>query len=169
MLLFIVVILPIYACYCTPLMKQEITLWKRNTLLEPFLLTSTQDLARRGKWQPTPVFLPGESCGQRSLVGCHLWVTQSWTWLKLLSMHACIGEGNGNPLQCSCLENPRDRGAWWAAVVWGCTVGHDWSDLAAVAGSSYSILLRSGNSVFFFFKKKNKTRAQSSPISTSVC
>ena len=32
---------------------------------------------------------------------------------KILS---CIGEGNGNPLQCSCLENPRDGGAWWAAV-----------------------------------------------------
>ena len=31
-------------------------------------------------------------------------------------MHACIGEGNGNPLQYSCLENLRDRGAWWAAV-----------------------------------------------------
>ena len=30
--------------------------------------------------------------------------------------HPCIGEGNGNPLQCSCLENPRDGGAWWAAV-----------------------------------------------------
>ena len=29
---------------------------------------------------------------------------------------SCIGEGNGNPLQCSCLEHPRDRGAWWAAV-----------------------------------------------------
>ena len=29
---------------------------------------------------------------------------------------SCIGEGNGNRLQCSCLENPRDRGAWWAAV-----------------------------------------------------
>ena len=29
---------------------------------------------------------------------------------------SCIGEGDGNPLQCSCLENPRDRGAWWAAV-----------------------------------------------------
>ena len=28
----------------------------------------------------------------------------------------CMGEGNGNPLQCSCLENPRDGGAWWAAV-----------------------------------------------------
>ena len=34
-------------------------------------------------------------------------------WATLLS---CIGEGNGNPLQYSCLENPRDRGAWWAAV-----------------------------------------------------
>ena len=43
-------------------------------------------------------------------------VTQSRTWLKWLSMHACIGEGNGNPLQYSCLENPRDRGAWWAAI-----------------------------------------------------
>ena len=29
---------------------------------------------------------------------------------------SCIGERNGNPLQCSCLENPRDRGAWWAAI-----------------------------------------------------
>ena len=36
--------------------------------------------------------------------------------LKRLSTHECIGEGNGNPLQCSCLENPRDGGAWWAAV-----------------------------------------------------
>ena len=31
---------------------------------------------------------------------------------------SCIGEGNGNPLQCSCLENPRDGGAWWAAIHW---------------------------------------------------
>ena len=43
----------------------------------------------------------------------------SRTRLKRLSMHACIGEGNGNPLQCSCLENPRDRGGWWAAVYGG--------------------------------------------------
>ena len=41
---------------------------------------------------------------------------KSRTRLKRLSMHACIGERNGNPLQYSCLENPRDRGAWWAAV-----------------------------------------------------
>ena len=45
--------------------------------------------------------------------------SQSWTRLKLprSSSSNSIGEGNGNPLQCSCLENPRDGGAWWAAVV----------------------------------------------------
>ena len=45
---------------------------------------------------------------------------------------SCIGEGNGNPLQCFCLENHRDGGSWWAAVyaVYG---GHDCSDLAAAA------------------------------------
>ena len=43
-------------------------------------------------------------------------VAQSWTWLKQLSMHACIGEGNGNLLQCSYLENPRGGGACWAAI-----------------------------------------------------
>ena len=38
-------------------------------------------------------------------------------WVTSLSLFcSCIGEGNGNPLQCSCLENPRDGGAWWAAV-----------------------------------------------------
>ena len=47
-------------------------------------------------------------------------------------MHAYTEEGNGNLLQYSCLENPRDRGAWWAAV-YGVTVGHDWGDLAAAA------------------------------------
>ena len=40
------------------------------------------------KWQPTPVFLPGESQGWGSLVGCHLWVAQSWTWLKRLSSNS---------------------------------------------------------------------------------
>ena len=53
-------------------------------------------------------------------------VAKSRTQLKRLSMHACIGEGNGNPLQYSCLENPRDRGAWWAAVY---GVAHDLRDL----------------------------------------
>ena len=43
-------------------------------------------------------------------------LTQSQTRRRQPSMHACIGEGNGNPLQYSCLENPRDWGAWWAAI-----------------------------------------------------
>ena len=37
-------------------------------------------------------------------------------WLHFHFSLSCIGEGNGNPLQCSCLENPRDGGAWWTAV-----------------------------------------------------
>ena len=45
-----------------------------------------------------------------------------YKWATSLS---CIGEGNGNPLQCSCLENPRDRGAWWAAVH-GVTQSRTW-------------------------------------------
>ena len=48
-------------------------------------------------------------------------VTESGTWLSdfTFTFHyslSCIGEGNGNPLQCSCLENPKDGGAWWATV-----------------------------------------------------
>ena len=65
-------------------------------------------------WHPTPVLLPGKSHGRRNLVGCSPWglTTERLHFRFSLS---CIGEGNGNPLQCSCLENPRDRGAWWAA------------------------------------------------------
>ena len=46
--------------------------------------------------------------------------SQSRTQLKRLSMHACVGEGNGNPLQYSCLENPGDGGARWA-IIYGVT------------------------------------------------
>ena len=49
-----------------------------------------------------------------------------------------VGEGNGNPLQCSCLENPRDRGAWWAAV---CGVTRDLRDLAAAAAAVFKFQL----------------------------
>ena len=74
---------------------------------------SRSDIWRR-KWQPTPVLLPGESHGQRSLVGHSPWGHRvRHDWATSLS---CTGEGNGNPLQCSCLENPRDGGAWWAAI-----------------------------------------------------
>ena len=74
---------------------------------------------RRRHWQPTPVLLPGKSHGRRSLVGCSPWCREESDMTEWLHFHfslSCIGEGNGNPLQCSCLENPRDGGAWWAAV-----------------------------------------------------
>ena len=73
---------------------------------------------RRRPWHPTPVLLPGKSHGRRCLVGCNPWGCEE-SDTERLPFHfslSCIGEGNGNPLQCSCLENPRDRGAWWAAV-----------------------------------------------------
>ena len=73
----------------------------------------------RRKWQPTPVLLPGKSHGQRSLVGCSPWGREESDMTERLHFHfllSCIGEGNGNLLQCLCLENPRDGGAWWAAI-----------------------------------------------------
>ena len=51
------------------------------------------------------------------------------------SVCTCHREGDGNPLQCSCLENPRDGGAWWAAVYGVHRIGHDWRDLAAAAAA----------------------------------
>ena len=68
---------------------------------------------------PTPVLLPGKSHGRKSLVGYSPWGRQESDTTEQLPFHfslSCTGEGNGNPLQCSCLENPRDGGAWWAAV-----------------------------------------------------
>ena len=73
----------------------------------------------RRQWHPTPVLLPGKSHGLRSLVGCSPWGLEESDTTERLHFDfslSCIGEGNGNPLQCSCPENPRDRGAWWAAV-----------------------------------------------------
>ena len=71
------------------------------------------------RWHPTPVLLLGETHGWRSLVGCSPWgreKSDTTEWLHLHFSLSCIGEGNGNPLQCSCLENPRDGRARWAAV-----------------------------------------------------
>ena len=67
----------------------------------------TSWLPWRRQWQPTPVLLPGKS---------HGWMSRMTERLHFHFSLSCIGEGNGNPLQCSCLENPRDRGNWWTAV-----------------------------------------------------
>ena len=82
-------------------------------------IVTTYTYIRRRQWHPTPVLLLGKSQGQRSLVGCSPWGRQESDTTERLHFHfslSCIGEGNSNPLQCSCLENPRDGGAWWAAV-----------------------------------------------------
>ena len=74
---------------------------------------------RRRQWHPTPVLLPGNSHGWKSLAGCSPWGCEELDTTERLHFHfslSLIGEGNGNPLQCSCLESPRDGGAWWAAV-----------------------------------------------------
>ena len=54
-----------------------------------------------------------------ALIGYSPWGLEQSDTTEQLYFHfslSCIGEGNGNPLQCSCLENPRDEGVWWAAV-----------------------------------------------------
>ena len=82
-------------------------------------LSSTPPYIRRRQWHPTPVLLPGKSHGWRSFVGWSPWGRWELDMTQSLHFHfslSCIGEGNGSSLQCFCLENPRDGGAWWAAV-----------------------------------------------------
>jgi len=101
-----------------------------------FPLPSAPD--RRRQWHPTPVLLPGKSHGWRSLVGCSPWGHEESDTTERLPFHfslSHIGEGNGNPLQCSCLENPRDGGAWWAAVY---GVAQSWTQLKRLSSSSSS-------------------------------
>ena len=83
---------------------------------------------RRRRWHPTPVLLPGKSRGRRSLVGCSPCGREESDTTERLPFHfllSRIGGGNGNPLQCSCLENPRDGGAWWLPSMGSHRVGHD--------------------------------------------
>ena len=81
--------------------------------------TDARATQQRRQWHPTPALLPGKSHGRRSLVDCSPWGREESDTTERLHFHfslSCIGEGNGNPLQCSCLENPRDGGALWAAI-----------------------------------------------------
>ena len=90
----------------------------------------------RRQWHPTPVLLAGKSHGWRILVGCSPWSREESDRTEWLHFHfslSCIGEGNGNPLQCSCLETPRGGGAWWAAVY---AVAQSWTWLKWLSSSS---------------------------------
>ena len=76
---------------------------------------------------------PGGLQSMGSLRVGHNWVTSL----------SCLGEGNGNPLQCSCLENPRDRGAWWAAV-YGVAQSRKWLKRLSSSSSS-KLCVMTGN------------------------
>ena len=87
-------------------------------------------------WHPTPVLLPEKSHGRRNLVGRRpwgRWESDTTEWLHFHFSLSCTGEGNGHPLQCSCLENPRDGGAWWAAIY---GVAQSWTRLKRLRSSS---------------------------------
>ena len=85
---------------------------------------------------PTPVLLPGKSHVRNNLVGCSSWGHEESDTTERLHFHfslSCIGEGNGSPHQCSCLENLRDGGAWWAAI---CGVAQSQTQLKRISRSS---------------------------------
>ena len=113
-----------YSIARSPNLSSDISIW---------ILIFGAGLQRR-QWHPTPVLLPGKSHGRRSLVGCSpwgRWGSDTTEWLPFHFSFSCIGEGNGNPLQCSCLENPRDGEPGGLPSLGSHRVGHDCSDLAA--------------------------------------
>ena len=111
-----------------------ISKWAESCLSKTFIAVPCRCRGRR-KWQPTPVLLPGESRGQRNLVGCCLWGCTELDTTEV-TYHACMHwRRKCNPLRNSCLENPRDRGAWWAAV-YGVTQSQTWLKRLSCSSSS---------------------------------
>ena len=125
-------------CFKPLCILKSITLASHHTQHFSDIISSNPHNWRR-QWHPTPMLLPGKSHGQRSLVGCSPWGLEESDTTERLHFHfslCCIGEGNGNPLQCSCLENPRDGGAWWAAVY---GVAHSRTRLKRLSSSSMHV------------------------------
>ena len=104
----------------------------------PLVSPTCEQTCPRRQWQATPVLWPRKSHGRRSLIGCGPWGNYESDVTERLHFHfslSRIGEGNGNPLPCSCLENLRDGGAWWAAVY---GVAQSWIRLKRLSSSSSS-------------------------------
>ena len=107
-------------------------------LLEKAMAPHSSTLAWKIPWIEEP--------GRLSPWG--LWGSDTTEWLHFHLSLSCIGEGNGNPLQCSCLENPRDRGAWWAAV-YGVAQSRTW--LKWLSSSSTWFVLKYNHGFLFPF------------------
>ena len=117
---------------CVPCMERQILfiyffIWLHLVLAEKAMAPHSSTRAWKIPWAEEP----GRLQSMGSLRVGHNWATS----LSLFTL--CIEEGNGNPLQCSCLENPRDGGAWWAAV---CGVAQSQTRLKRLSSSSSSSL-----------------------------
>ena len=115
-------------------------LYSRSLLVIYFIYSSVY--IQRRQWHPTPVLLPGKSHGRKSLEGCSPWGRWSWTRPSdfTFTFHfSCIGEGNGNPLQCFAWRIPGTGEPGGLLSMGSHRVGHDWSDLAAAAVTPINI------------------------------
>ena len=109
---------------------------------------------RRRQWHPTPVLLPGKSHGRRNLVAAVHGVAKSQTRLNNFTFTFMHWRRKWQPLQCSCLENPRDGGAWGAAIY---GVAQSWTWLKWLSSSSSIFLI----SKIWSYQKKVKTKLDS--------
>ena len=104
-------------------------MWSYLLLMEKAMATHSSTLAWKIPWAEEPGRL--QSRGRKE--------SDTTERLHFHVSLSCIGEGNGNPLQCSCLENPRDRGAWWAAIY---GVAQSQTQLKRLSSSSNLLLKR---------------------------
>ena len=127
-------------------------------------ITAFYGLLQRRRWHPTPVLLPERSHGRRSLVGCSPWGLEESDMTERLHFHfslSCTGEGNGNPLQYSCLENPRNGGAWWVAVYGVAKIRTSLKRLSSSSSSMVCfkdlkwVIISPHGTIFFFFDGMN--------------
>ena len=131
----------------SPMHESEKWKWSRSVM---------SDSLQPHELQPTRLLRPWDFPGKSTGVGCYcllpvdmslgkLWELEMTEWLHFQFSLSWIGEGNGNPLQCSCLENPRDGGAWWAAIYGVAQSRTRLKRLSSSSSSSFKSLLDISN------------------------